>query len=225
MHSSKRLHPQPLLSLSKTRRSGPLWPLLLLCALTWNVLVLQWDRGNAPRLGEGRIWPKGSNKHTFAEVRESLGEKLKLWSLHWHLSQGALLAPNTTRFLLPYYWCGSKCSSGIWDRCHGMHTSALFYEDISIKLEPMIPFPVSPSLLLHHTGEKFMPVLPGNDQTIHESIPVKRSSAVPSVLGHSSSSHWFCCPSRGEPHLENYWCPAVHYGHHWELAYGLVKCD
>lgn len=44
--------------------------------------------------------------------------------------------------LLPHYWCGSKCSLAIWDRC-GMHTSALFYEDISTKLEPVIPLPVS----------------------------------------------------------------------------------
>lgn len=51
---------------------------VLLCALTWKVLVLQWDRGNAPRLGREGSDQRGPNRHVLPEVRESSGQKLRL---------------------------------------------------------------------------------------------------------------------------------------------------
>lgn len=79
-----------------------------------------------------------------------------------------------------------------------------------------------------HTAEEFMPMLPGNSQTIREGIQTKdgeqfRGSPSAGSLQFFSLvlfSSWGV-----KPHLENYWCPAVHYGHHWELAYGLVNRD
>jgi len=108
-----------------------------------------------------------------------------------------------------------------------MYASALFYEDTSTKLDPMIPeFLLSGGLSC--AVEELMPMLLDNNQTICKGIPVKRCRGVqrlPQCWVTPVLLTGFVLLLGGKPHLENYWCPAVHYGLHWELAYGLVNCD
>lgn len=176
---------------------SPLWTLLLLCALIWKVPVCTGTGAMAQ--GWLREWSdqRGAKKHEIAEVRESLGQKLRSWSLHWHVSQGALLAPNTLSFSPSMMWpqilmgylgqmLQYACfSSVLWGHFHKIRT---YDPSPSFSFSPVGSVTLEKNLCQCYqaTTKLFMRVS-------HS----KRVQRLPQ-LGHCSSSHWFCCPSSRE---------------------------